>query len=197
MSGRGAMIVGIGQKALGEARLAEKALRQSNPGLEVCVVQRVEADAGWNAAQLGRWAKMRLDVLSPFEETVYLDADTRAQADLGAGFKALEEGFDLALAFSENQGSESLWHVEEDERRMTRREMGFEGLQLQAGVMFVRRCEETHGLFKTWREEWLRFRGQDQAALMRALLKKPVRLWVLGRPWNGGTVVQHLFGRCR
>jgi len=47
------------------------------------------------------------------------------------------------------------------------------------------------------RAEWLRFRDQDQAALLRALAIAPVRAWLVGHPWNGGALVDHRFGACR
>jgi hypothetical protein len=66
--------------------------------------------------------------------------------------------------------------------------------QWQCGVMFVRRNERTERFFKAWHREWGRYGGEDQAAFVRALHRVPLRVWVLGRPWNGGAVIQHRFG---
>ena len=70
-------------------------------------------------------------------------------------------------------------------------------LMLNTGVMWFRRTPRTERLWQTWREEWLRFQEHDQGALLRALGPTPVALWLLGRPFNGGEVVEHLFGRAR
>jgi hypothetical protein len=154
-------------------------------------------DMPLNIGKLARRAKVRLDELSPFELTLYLDADTRAQGDLAAGFEMLEDGWDLVICASEHQGEECMWHVGEGERRATLEELGYEPMQLQAGMFFFRKSEGMRRLFEAWREEWGRWMDQDQAALLRALARAPMRTWILGRPWNGGAVVQHLYGRCR
>lgn len=109
----------------------------------------------------------------------------------------MQDGHDMAMAISSNQGGECLWHVDKRERDKTLLELGREPLQLQAGVMFFRKTKRTNKLFATWKSEWLRWKGQDQAALLRALQQVPVKLHLLGRPWNGGAVVAHLFGRAR
>ncbi|HUW11211.1 MAG TPA: hypothetical protein VM537_15885 [Anaerolineae bacterium] len=165
------------------------------------VVQIGEHDAptGLTDAQKSRWAKTHLLDLTPFGQTLYIDADTRVHGDISAGFRVLDDGWDVAMAPSENQGQEWLWHVSEGERNATRAEWGMEPLQLQAGLMFVARNRRTYELFAEWQRQWARWRDQDQGALLRALRMKPVRLWLLGRPWNGraGALVEHLFGRTR
>jgi len=70
-------------------------------------------------------------------------------------------------------------------------------VQLQGGVLFWRRNEATTRLFERWRAEWARYRQQDQGALLRALYTEPVRVWLLGRPWNGGNLIEHLCGRAK
>ena len=97
---------------------------------------------------------------------------------------------------SGNQGTDLLWHVDEEEREATLDEV-LNPLQLQAGVFWFKRNERTELLFTEWRKEWLRWKGQDQAAFLRALARAPVRMWILGFPFNGGAVIAHLFGRTR
>lgn len=185
-----------GRLARHEAEESLKGLRANMPGLKVKVIE-AEMEAATSDEQRSRMAKVRLDELSPFETTLYIDADTRPQADLSAGFEMIESGFDLAIAPSGNQGEDCLWHVNDKERRETIRELGYQPLQLQAGLFFFGRSERTRRFFEAWREEWERWRDQDQAAFLRALKREPVRIWLLGRPWNGGAMCQHWFGRCR
>lgn len=153
-----------------------------------------------------RHAKTHLLDWTPWERTLYLDADTRVQGDLSAGFAVLEAGWDLAICPSANQtgpagsqGEEWLWHVGEAERATTRNELAGEPVQLQAGVFFVVRNERTRALWQAWAEEWARFGDEDQGALLRALNRCPVRVWLLGHPWNsnGGQLVNHQHGRVR
>lgn len=148
--------------------------------------------------QGAREAKVNLYSLSPFDCTLYMDADTRVMdGSILAGFDMLADGWELVLTHSERQGHDWLWKVGEAERSATEIELGVQLVSLQAGVMWFRKCAAVERLFSAWRQEWLAFRGQDQAALLRAMSQVPVRCYLLGRPFNGGAVVKHLFGRAR
>ena len=201
MSNRGACYIVYGEAARKEAALSIQSLQLSNDLPVTVIGEAVDSlpcipferiDKG------GRWAKVNLDSLSPYQHTLYIDADTRVHGNLSAGFDILANGFDLAITPSTNQSSSDwLWHVDEVERDYTRLELGFAGLVLQAGVMFIARNERTRQLFGHWRSEWMRWKGQDQAALLRALAAVPVKVWLLGRPYNGGSIVDHRFGAIR
>lgn len=141
-----------------------------------------------------RWAKLHFNTLSPYDCTLYLDADTRPYQDVSVGFHILADGWEVAIAPSSQQGDAFLWHCSEADREATIESYWIRPLALQAGVMFVRRCKETDRLFEVWREEWQVFRSQDQGALLRALARVPVRIWILGRCWNGGAIIGHRFG---
>lgn len=149
--------------------------------------------------QASRWAKLNLDLISPFRYTLYLDADTRVRGDLAAGFRMLADGWDMAIAPSGRQGGDVMGHLPMEERDYT---LGMLEnplpLQWQAGLFYFER-ERAGALFAAWREAWQRFRGQDQGALLRALAASPIRVWALGGIWNRsrGEVVEHLFGKAR
>ncbi|MFA5377694.1 MAG: hypothetical protein WC455_18230 [Dehalococcoidia bacterium] len=184
-----------GAKAELALNRATEALLHTNPDLTVCI-QRDRAD-GLSDAQCSRRAKVTLLDWSPFDHTAYLDADTTVYQDISAGFEMLADGFDLVLTASNNQGDELLWHVGKDDKATTLEAVrNCEPLQLQAGVLFVARNAHTEALWHAWRGEWERFGNQDQGALLRALARVPVRLWILGRAWNGGAIVGHHFGAC-
>ena len=194
--------VAYGDAARREARLSIKSLRQHNKGnVTVISDKRLgigkfhKADAGPGTP--GRWAKVNLDTLG-FDQVCYLDADTRVHGSLQGGFDFLNTGWDIVMTLSTQQGDGLLHHVSEAEREVTLSELGTSDVvQLQGGVFWFRRNERTLALFEAWREEWLRWKGQDQGALLRALNRAPVRLWLLGRPFNGGAVVGHRFGMAR
>jgi hypothetical protein len=216
MTARGVVMVAFGDNAHLQARYAAEELRESNPDLPLQLVHDADlnseheilfrpyrADLITKGGQdfkapvpASRWAKLNADVWSDFDQFVYLDADTRAREGLGLGFEVLDAGFDMVITPSANQGCDLFWHVGEKERLCTLEHLG-EIVQLQAGVMWVKKNDRTARLFETWRREWLRWRGQDQAAFMRALFETPVKLWLLGRPWNGGAAIAHLFGKAR
>lgn len=202
MASRGVCYVAYGATARAEAAVSIQTLRDHNK-LDVTVIgDKPQHGAGFIELEQvdagGRWAKLSLDSLSPYDETLYLDADTRVKGDLSEGFRILDKGFDLAITASTKQGPNVMIHAPLEDRQATFEAYGIRQiLALQAGVFYFARNSRTAALFEAWRDEWVRWRYLDQPALLRALLRAPVRLYLLGRPYNGGDLVQHLFGRAR
>ena len=196
---RGVCYIAYGWRAVKEAGYSIATLRQHNDLPVTVIGERINGahhiEFGDNG--IGRWAKVNLDRLSPYDYTLYLDADTRVHGPIGAGFDALHGGWDISICPSTKQGSEALWHVDAEERTATYLEVGANLLQLQGGVFFFRKSPQVHTLFAAWREEWQKWRGQDQAALLRALHRRPVRLWLLDNDWNGGALIEHRYGAAR
>lgn len=195
---RGVVYIAYGAKAEREMDYAVESLRRHHDW-PVCQWRGHLPGEPSTDKGRSRHAKTHMLDWTPFDDTLYLDADTRVQGDVAAGFAVLEAGWDVAMAPSANQGDDWLWHVSEDERALTRRVLGYEALQLQAGVLFVRRNARTRALWAAWADEWARFADEDQGAFLRALDRVPVRLWLLGYPWNsnGGQLVNHFHGRVR
>lgn len=200
----GAVYVAIGDRAQEEAEESVASLRRFNDDIPVSVLYVREVLPKPPAAlssdlQWSRWAKTNLNnLIEHWTYVVYIDADTRIRGPVTCGFDLLKDGWDIAITPSTNQGEESMWHIGYEERNCTLGEIGCpESLQLQGGLFFFRKCTRVDRLFECWREEWLRYQDQDQAALLRALYKTPVKIWILGRPWNGGALVNHRFGALR
>jgi len=192
---RGAVIVAYGERAKAAAGVCMDALKVVCPDLPVTVYCTPAGDL--SDEQESRRAKATMLRWSPYRQTAYLDADTVPVSDISAGFAMLDDGADLVITPSDNQGDTWLWHVGEDERAETRAALGFQALQLQAGVLFVKRNRRTRLLWAAWEQEWNEHQGQDQAALLRALYQCPVKVWLLGKPWNGGAVIGHRWGAIR
>ena len=57
-------------------------------------------------------------------------------------------------------------------------------MQYNGGVFGFRRCDNTRRFFELWNEEYQRWCGRDQGALLRALHRNPLRLQVLTNHWN-------------
>lgn len=145
----------------------------------------------------GRMAKIRLlDFTDKRADWVlYLDADTRVINPIDSLITVMEAGAELAICPSANQGSDLLWHLSADEREQTLLELGNpEPLQLQGGVFAIRRNPRTAELCRVWLEEWQRWRGPDQGALLRALRRVPMPVYLLGPEYNNGSIIQHRFG---
>jgi len=198
---RGALYIAYGERAQQEAMASIETLRGWHGDLPVVVIgEAVKGAKHIPFAQrdrIGRWAKVNLDLLAPWEQTLYLDADTRVRQSIMAGFEMLADGWELVMVPSGNQGTDWLWHVGEEERRETILSTGIRAVQLQAGMMFFRQCEAVKRLFAQWRTEWERHQGQDQGALLRAIYQCPVKAWLLGKCWNGGAIIEHRFGAAR
>lgn len=197
---RGAVYVAYGDKAKAEAQASITSLKAIAPQLEVAVIsdglltgvtnlQHNDLDQG------GRIAKLSLLRLSPFDLNLYLDADTRVLQDPTIGFTILEDGWDIAMASSRRQGADLLGNCPPADRAATIEDLGYlEVLGLQAGVMFIRKCKETAALFREWLHQWYTYKDQDQGALLKALNRYPVKIWLLGSDWNGGNIIAHNFG---
>jgi len=198
----GVLYVAYGRRAVGEATGSLRTLQQYHDW-PVCVVgdevegaQRIEfPDRGMS----GRWAKVNLLSLTPFDRTLYLDADTRVHGRLDVGFDILADGWELVIVPSKVQ-AQPLHNLVEEERWVTQDEVG-DGwpLMLNTGVMWFQKSGRMARLFEEWREEWGRFENHDQGALLRALEKCPVRVWLLGYDFNSdrGKVIEHRFGKAR
>lgn len=196
----GIVYVAYGANAISEATASIASLKKHND-LPVCVVgEKPISDAQFvkfdEPGAGARWAKLNIDRLVDWDKVIYLDADTRVNTSLSPLLKLLD-AFDLVLTASINQGHALMSNIKGEERGATLQELGNPyPLGLQAGVMAFDRLR-CHNLFNAWREEWQRWGDQDQAALLRALNKEPVKVWLLGRCWNGGELIEHLFGRAK
>ena len=197
----GVVYIAYGAAAIKQANESIKTLRRVHPSWEIAVIggERLPGTRFIKATDPsggtpGRWAKTQLDILSPFDDTLFLDADTRIYGDLSIGFDIINHGWELIMVPSLPQGEASLRHLTDEERNITMAET-MKPLQINTGVIWFRKTPRVKALFAEWRQQWGRFRDKDQGAFLRALHKCPVSLWLLGRPFNAGAVVGHLFGR--
>jgi hypothetical protein len=192
-TGRGVCYIAIGDNAEREAEQSIQGLQRYND-LEHTVNTLTD---GTGPVQRSRYLKTTLYDWSPYEQTLYLDADTRVRGSVMGLFAMLDDGWDMVIAPSVNQGARLLAHVRAEERDLTYDELGYRPVQLQGGVLAFRRNERVATLFEVWHREWLRFRDMDQAALLRSLRQVPVRVYLVGQPFNNGAVINHHFGQAR
>lgn len=141
----------------------------------------------------GRAAKLKVDDLAPaeWENVLYMDADTEIIDDISPMFKMLDSGFEFVICKNPVRYSSTLHmhrpdYVEEVEE--TLQLLGHNDLmQFNGGVFGFRRCDRTEQFFAKWYSEWMRYRGRDQAALLRALWAVPLRFVILGNEFNNVT----------
>lgn len=194
----GVVYVTYGLKTKKEVVESIRSLKQHN-NLPITVIDEFLFPNEFQTdGQRARWAKLNIPELVDYDNILYLDADTRVKSNLSIGFQLLDDGWDMALAPSKNQDGDLFVHISDIQEKMVTLEEIENSwpLQLQCGVMWFSR-ERCTNFFKCWREEYRRYGDQDQAAFLRALQREPIRVWLLGRPFNGGELVEHRFGACR
>jgi len=189
---RGALYMAYGTAAREQAQKSMATLREHAPGLLVAVVSdsplegadiqiyHGDMDAG------ARAQKTRMYSLSPFQRTLFLDADTEVRSSPDAGFGLLDYG-DIVLAQDVQRSfRDAHWHaLDPDERETTVGELPTEDLcYYNSGVVFFRRGERVQRLMQTWHAEWLRWKTHDQMALLRAIMRAPARIISMRAQWN-------------
>jgi len=196
---KGVLYVAFGRNAEKEARLSCRSLTNYHAWPISCISDRRQ---DWARTQTvtaggkpGRWAKVHLDTLSPYYDTLFLDADTRVRSDLGIGFRLLQNGWDFVMVPS-GERWQDFDNATQEERAETLMELPLDTLTLNTGVMWFRKTTRVRKFFAEWRRQWERWKDVDQAAFARALEARPMALFVLGWPYNDvqGTVVMHRFG---
>lgn len=193
---RGMYCVGYGKAARGCAEKLISSFRKHMPGVPVAFagveglgvedyfIECPDVDIG------GRHAKLKVDELAPKEwkHIVYLDADTELIADISFLWQALEDGWDFMIC--KNPGKYHLMRnavrpYNKDEVEKTLGILGAdEIMQLNGGVFGFQRNQRTKTFFETWYGEWQRYGKRDQAAMLRALWRVPLKMVVLGNEWN-------------
>jgi len=214
----------FGAKAATEVRKSMASLRNLGVSIPVCVV----GDTPVKGAQFIEWTgespfdpnqrqnfqfragriKPFLVGLTPFERTLYIDADTEFMSDIVKGFGFLGE-YDMALAeellsigklYNKERAG---WEINIAERDQTIKELGGDPNRkfLNSGVIFFRKNAQVTALFEAWHSQWLRFQQWDeQLALMRALHECPVKYKALSVDWNHphrhlAKIIFHNYGR--
>ena len=191
---KGALYVAYGEKARAACLRSIETLREYIPEMAVAVVSdtplpgiatqhvyQPEADPG------ARTWKTQMYMLSPFDETLFLDADTEVVSSPEAGFSLLRF-VDVVMAQDENHRlADCHWRGHDvTERSMTLAQVGCDGdlLYYNTGVVFFKRNERAEVLFTAWHREWQRWKLHDQLAFARALYTHPVRMATVRESWN-------------
>jgi hypothetical protein len=188
---KGILYIAYGEKAILNVEHAISILRNHNRTLPVAVIsdQKINCDVWIEQEDLdlgARSIKTRMYQFSPFQKTLYLDADTELQCDPEPYFDILDS-VDLIMALD--------WHMEfrentwqgllPEETRVTLKETnGGYFLYYNTGVIFFNKCDSVEKLMTAWHEEWKRWGRQDQPAMFRAMVKNPVRLAPMEKKFN-------------
>ncbi len=179
---RGVVWVATGAAHVDAARASAASVRARNPGLATAIFCDAE-DPGPEFDRVqpveGAHARSKVDCLprTPFDETLYLDTDTRVTGDLGDLFRLLER-FDVAAA-----------HRVRDPARM--RGPAPEGGPPRAfpehngGVLLYRSSPGVMSFLEDWRTRYHSGGASaDQIGLRAALWASDLRIGVLPARYN-------------
>lgn len=203
---RGVIYSAYGEEAIQECLSSIGTLKRSNPDLPVCVLtddtKRFRCIAHhvcrFDSDPFGRMAKLSVDLLSPFDLTLYLDADTRVHLPLTLPFKALEQGFEFVGTLSANQGDMWMIHLKQALRDAAEDFIGYQNAQAQGGVFAFRKTPCVKAFFANWRKFFAEGDGEhDQDALQKALHVQPMKTYYIGKAFNGGEIIHHHFNQAR
>jgi hypothetical protein len=147
---------------------------------------------------------------TPFENTLYLDADTEAKGSIESGFALLETA-DILIA-DDGRKMEGLfrhskpgptWDWIRKERDFTHDFIGkASNNQINTGAIFFKKSRQAHVFFANWYKEWLRFgKWDEQFSFMRAehICKKAVithlpPIWNTNDPDTPDIIIYHMWG---
>lgn len=138
----------------------------------------------------GRSVKTNLYNIAPqeWQYVLYLDADTEIIADVSQIFKWLDSGFDMIFTTNPQAHATIKDGIRPDNRAEYEETIELLGsadlFQLQGGVIAFARNERVEKFWNSWYQEWDKYGGRDQFALLRALHNNPVKYLLLGNEWN-------------
>ena len=152
--------------------------------------------------------------VSPFDYTLYLDADTEIQKDFRKPFKYLDiydlcvvhgnEGRTLGRSRNHFQAPEfaiPYWNDVRNELEYSCNVLGPETRIMNSGVIYFRKSPAAYSFCKEWYKEWLIFAGwEEQHAFLRTERKHPAKIFNLSTKWNQKhlhdvTIIWHKMGR--
>ena len=187
----GIIEVAYGDKARQSCEVSLKSAIAHHPGIQsVAISDKLIPSA--NATLLypdldlgAREYKTQAYQYSPFEYSLFLDADTVVVGSLQAGFTALQDGWDVVAALDFRQTVKRIDHIPQNDIQETLKLVGTgEYPHLNTGMLFFRKCPEVEEMYQMWHEEWLKFKYRDQAALVRAIYRSRVKVWTVAWQWN-------------
>jgi len=183
----GVVYIATGAASVEAAQASAQSIRRANPELSLALFTdangladprtRSTFDGISRIANPHRRSKVDHLAATPFERTLYLDADTRVYAALAPVF-ALLDRFDVALA-----------HAHARERESTnepwRKEIPASFPQFNGGVILYRSSAPVLALLESWREAFhtAGFR-KDQVTLRELLWESDLRIATLPPEYN-------------
>jgi hypothetical protein len=130
-----------------------------------------------------RWIKTNLASLSPYRDSLYVDADMLTMQPLGPLWQSLEQD-PIGLVPDRLPLVSLCDHIDPQEKACTLEAVGGDAQQFNSGLILWRAGGLTATLFQHWHQQWRRFARQDQLALVRAIASTGIQVAVLPSSYN-------------
>ncbi len=183
------------------ALISAMALRQQEPDLPITLISEhpllqllplqrygitprvLKVNEVDNTPYLSRYIKTTLNILSPYQETLFLDADILPLQPISALWDHLCLG-DFGMVADRLPTLDLCDHIAAEEKEYTLQRLPKETTQFNSGVMLWRNTAATQMLFQHWHQEWQKFQKHDQLALMRAIATTQIPVTALPNRYN-------------
>jgi len=183
------------------ALISAMALRQQEPDLPITLISEhpllellpllrhgitprlLKVNEVDNTSYLSRYIKTTLNILSPYQDTLFLDADILPLQPISPLWDHLCLG-DFGMVADRLPTLGLCDHIAEDEKEYTLQRLPKETVQFNSGVMLWRNTAATQVLFHRWHQEWQKFQKHDQLALMRAIATTQTSVTKLPNSYN-------------
>ncbi len=184
---RGVLYIAFGTRYRDWALASAESVKAHNPEMAVCLMSDREeksehVDISKRIVPAGKRAKVDYVAKTPFEQTLYIDADTVVSGDLIPVFEALDR-FDLAITqdFLHSQG----WKANAMPEYAA---IPYSFPECNGGVMAYNLNAKVKAFFAEWQrfyhEYEVKTKRQDQPSLRVALWNSDLRFHVLPREYN-------------
>lgn len=146
------------------ARIQRLALKPYGISTRFLTPQELPENHGF----ISRYVKTHLIELSPYTETLFLDADILPCAGISDLWGYLKNAA-IAMVKDRLPFVEMCDHISLEEKTHTLAQIPANSPQFNSGVMLWKHNQTMQKLFSQWQDEWQIYQKQDQLALVRAL----------------------------
>jgi hypothetical protein len=191
----GIIILSTGEDRRWMLRQARDSVKRHNPEMPIHILSDSKQDASQIVNPLlgyeSRFYKTKMIAYSPFEVGMMMDDDAVVDRQLPSLLDAL---CGAEIGMCRNFGwpylndvlscGVELLYCSQEEIDYTRKVMPYDAHFYNAGTLLFKKTQRSIAFAWEWYAEWLRFKGPDQLAFVRALQKTPILFRELPPQWN-------------
>lgn len=143
----------------------------------------VRNESNLSPIQFSAYLKTRLDQISPFDQTLFLDSDIRAVQDFKGIWDWLGNGISIAKAYNPIRAD---INYPSSEQNYTKHLMSVADsfVQYNSGVFLFSKTSEMKSFFNEWTNQWKLYRDCENMALTRVLVNSDTPICRLPNRYN-------------